>query len=85
MITMGRESTGKFQSLENMTLKVHNSGREHACTPLTFEQIFVKFEISMPEAIKRANQKDQKIQNCRLIHGDKKQFIKNEDENKIYW
>ena len=85
MITMGRESTGKFQSLENMTLKVHNSGREHACTPLTFEQIFVKFEISMPEAIKRANQKDQKIQNCRLIHGDKKQFLKNEDENKIYW
>ena len=82
---MGRESTGKFRSRENMTLKVHNSGHEHACTPLTFEEIFVKFDISKPEAIKRSNQKDQKIQNCRLIHGDKKLFLKNEEENKIYW
>ena len=33
----------------------------------------------MPEAIKRSSQKDRKIQKCRLIHGDKKRFVKKEE------
>ena len=76
---MGNEFTRKYRSRENMTLTVHSTSPKHTCSPLTFEEILVKFDISMPEAIKRSSQKDRNIQKCRLIHGDKKRFVKKEE------